>query len=101
MLERGARLSMQAVASELRGDLLTYGYLTISTTLMFTLLGTALGTKEDRMRALMMTDALTGLFNRRYLNQRLLDELARVARYGGELSLLVIDVDRFKQVNDL
>ena len=50
------------------------------------------------MRA--MQDPLTGLFNRRYLEQRLDQEVTFAARHGGVLSLLLIDVDHFKSVND-
>ncbi len=46
------------------------------------------------------TDALTGLFNRRYLMARLDEELARARRYRHRLCLMVIDLDHFKQVND-
>lgn len=45
-------------------------------------------------------DPLTGVFNRRYLERRLGDEMARTKRYGQELSVLMFDIDRFKQVND-
>ncbi len=45
-------------------------------------------------------DVLTGLTNRRGFDQRLNDEVARAHRYGHPLSLLMIDIDDFKQVND-
>lgn len=45
-------------------------------------------------------DDLTGLHNRKYFNERLLDEVDRARRYGGDVSLLMCDVDYFKQVND-
>lgn len=45
-------------------------------------------------------DGLTGLYNYRHFAERLEIELARAARYQTPLSLLVIDVDRFKNVND-
>ena len=45
-------------------------------------------------------DALTGLINRRGFDQRLSAEIARASRYGHPLSLLMIDIDDFKQVND-
>jgi len=88
------------LASELRGDVAGYLYLTCSTAVVLASCGFVLGNNADRMRALMMTDPLTGLFNRRYLDQRLRHEAARIARYGGELSLMVIDVDRLKEIND-
>jgi len=45
-------------------------------------------------------DDLTGLHNRRYFNERLMDEVDRAKRYGGTISLLLADIDHFKQVND-
>lgn len=47
-----------------------------------------------------ITDALTGLYNRRYLQHRLVDELARARREGRPLACLMLDVDHFKPVND-
>jgi diguanylate cyclase (GGDEF)-like protein len=45
-------------------------------------------------------DALTGLFNRRYIEQRLEDEIARSQRYGSALAVIMFDVDGLKQMND-
>ncbi len=45
-------------------------------------------------------DALTGVFNRRYFDSVLPQELARAKRYQDLTSLLLVDVDRFKRVND-
>jgi diguanylate cyclase (GGDEF)-like protein len=47
-----------------------------------------------------MTDALTGLYNRRSLESLLQREVALAERHGVPLSLVIIDMDRFKQVND-
>ncbi|QYZ66308.1 MAG: sensor domain-containing diguanylate cyclase [Gammaproteobacteria bacterium (ex Lamellibrachia satsuma)] len=47
-----------------------------------------------------LTDALTGMHNRRYLDRRLKEELARANRYRQPMSCLFIDADHFKQVND-
>jgi diguanylate cyclase (GGDEF)-like protein len=46
------------------------------------------------------TDHLTGLFNRRYLMEALDKEVQRNTRKGGNLSLIMLDIDLFKQVND-
>jgi two-component system cell cycle response regulator len=51
-------------------------------------------------RHLSMHDALTGLFNRRAFDELLLRELASCSRYGDTLSLVTIDLDHFKVVND-
>jgi diguanylate cyclase (GGDEF)-like protein len=55
---------------------------------------------EERIRELATTDDLTGLRNRRYVTERLADELARARRYRDPLSCVLFDVDRFKVVND-
>jgi diguanylate cyclase (GGDEF)-like protein len=47
-----------------------------------------------------ITDPLLSIFNRRYLDQRLNEEIARAQRYKLPLSLLLMDIDHFKQVND-
>jgi diguanylate cyclase (GGDEF)-like protein len=47
-----------------------------------------------------LTDVLTGLPNRRYLDRHLSQELARVQRHGGNVSVLVLDMEDFKQIND-
>ena len=49
---------------------------------------------------LSITDELTGMYNYRYLQQRLDDEIERARRYGRSLSLLMLDVDDFKLYND-
>lgn len=46
------------------------------------------------------TDVLTGLHNRRYLEGKMLEERTRSARYGTVVSLVIIDIDHFKRVND-
>ncbi len=46
------------------------------------------------------TDPLTGLFNRRYFFARVRNELKRYDRYGDRFSIILIDADHFKQVND-
>ena len=47
-----------------------------------------------------ITDFLTGWHNRRYLQQRLKEELARAQRGDGSIACLMIDIDRFKSIND-
>lgn len=48
-----------------------------------------------------ITDPLMGIYNRRYLERRLADEVERAKRYGMPLSVLLIDIDHFKRVNDI
>ena len=55
---------------------------------------------EERLRELANRDALTGLFNRRHLHERLGEEIARAARSGRPFSLAMLDLDHFKLIND-
>jgi two-component system cell cycle response regulator len=59
-------------------------------------------TREDnrRLEALATTDPLTRLLNRRALLERLSIEVDRAHRYGSSLSLLLLDIDHFKAIND-
>ncbi|WP_148058209.1 GGDEF domain-containing protein, partial [Pseudomonas brassicacearum] len=49
---------------------------------------------EEELRALSITDSLTGIHNRRYFKERLTTEMARVERGGGKLSVIMLDIDR-------
>jgi len=55
---------------------------------------------EQALQDMNMHDGLTGVHNRRYLDHRLDVELERFRRYGRPLSVLLLDVDHFKAVND-
>ena len=55
---------------------------------------------EQRLYASAVLDPLTGLHNRRHLDARLKSEFAFANRHGTPLSLLLIDIDHFKKVND-
>ncbi len=56
---------------------------------------------NQRNRILSITDALTGAYNRRYLMEQLPRELERCRRYAYPLSVLMCDVDHFKEINDV
>jgi diguanylate cyclase (GGDEF)-like protein/PAS domain S-box-containing protein len=59
--------------------------------------------KKELIRTLNLlstTDGLTGLYNRRALNDQLRQEIGRAKRYGCDLSLILCDIDLFKSVND-
>jgi diguanylate cyclase (GGDEF)-like protein/putative nucleotidyltransferase with HDIG domain len=66
------------------------------------LLATAIASIDERatLAAQASTDPLTGLANRRSLHERLGAEVARSQRHGGILSVAVLDIDHFKEVND-
>ena len=59
-----------------------------------------LRTKAGEFEQLSVTDALTGLLNRRYIEQRLDEEVKRSNRHGYPMSFLLLDVDHFKSYND-
>ncbi len=54
----------------------------------------------ETVRRQSIVDHLTGCYNRRYFDQKLADEINRAARYGRDLSLVLIDIDHFKEIND-
>lgn len=56
---------------------------------------------KDRAEKLSATDALTGIANRRYFDRRLSSEVSRAFRDRSRLSLVICDIDYFKQYNDL
>ena len=55
---------------------------------------------EEAVQSAAQTDPLTGLANRALLGERLSRAVARCRRIGGQLALLYLDLDRFKEVND-
>lgn len=63
-------------------------------------LNRALEAANEQLNVLSTTDSLTGLWNRRYFEQRVTYEMSRSNRYGQALSMLLFDIDHFKWVND-
>ncbi|MCH7923580.1 MAG: diguanylate cyclase, partial [Nitrospinae bacterium] len=55
---------------------------------------------ERKLEVLATTDALTKLYNRAYFTSKLEEEFQRAERYNAHLSLMLIDIDHFKSVND-
>jgi diguanylate cyclase (GGDEF)-like protein len=53
-----------------------------------------------RYREQSLTDYLTGLYNKRYFQARLIEEVSRARRYREKLSLIFCDLDHFKRIND-
>ena len=88
------------IFAELQTRPLAYAYLLVATLMMMSLLGWMVGRKEDLLGRLSTTDPLTGLANRRRLRSAFADELNRAARYETPLSLLLVDLDRLKDIND-
>ncbi len=57
-------------------------------------------TKSKKIEELSLTDGLTGAYNRAYINKNLKQELERAKRYSYPLSIALIDLDHFKNIND-
>lgn len=74
----------QAISSSVKGALLTR----------------ALEEAKRKVEALAVTDPLTGLYNRRHLSFRLKEEYARAKRHQRPLSVIMVDLDGFKRIND-
>lgn len=55
---------------------------------------------EEELRALSVTDSLTGIHNRRYFQERLKAELERAQRDMQDLAVIMLDIDHFKRIND-
>ncbi|MGR4042557.1 diguanylate cyclase [Pseudomonas sp. JDS08PS003] len=55
---------------------------------------------EEELRALSVTDSLTGIHNRRYFQEQLQNEMQRLERVGGDMAVIMLDIDHFKRIND-
>jgi diguanylate cyclase (GGDEF)-like protein len=62
---------------------------------------TVVAAENGRLFHRAITDAITGLFNLRFMHERLVIEVGVAARYGEQISLIVLDIDDFELVNDL
>jgi len=56
--------------------------------------------KTLALEKMAITDTLTGLFNRGHIYERLNQEVEKAERYGSKFSLLMLDIDNFKKIND-
>ena len=65
-----------------------------------TVLGTSVVLRVQRLLRLSTCDRMTGLFNRGYFDERVLEEVSRANRYNRPLTLVMIDIDHFKTFND-
>lgn len=113
--------SWPEVKVELYDHALLYGYMTLGSGLCFAVAGYLIGRAFDamlheqrevraqasameglnlRLEAISVTDELTGMYNRRYFFERLEEYLRAARRHRLPLSLMMIDIDLFKRVND-
>lgn len=86
------------VTFELSDKITINSILTQYMVLLLTLV--SMGLESLRLFRLAVNDGLTGLYVRRYFDIRLREEISRIKRYGGEMGLLVVDIDHFKKFND-
>jgi diguanylate cyclase (GGDEF)-like protein len=54
----------------------------------------------ERMKQLAYLDGLTGIFNRRFFELRMSEELDRAQRFGAGMAVIMVDIDHFKRLND-
>jgi diguanylate cyclase (GGDEF)-like protein len=93
--------TMALIAAATRPD----AFVKISPVVLRTLVGhvqTSLSTalRYDRIRREVVTDPLTNLYNRRFFEQRAREEIERSIRHHVPVTLLMLDVDHFKRIND-
>ena len=86
-------------------DLLVPAIFFFGAIFVFIICTLSLNTAQDMLKINVLqqeniTDPLLGIFNRRYLDRRLKEEISRSRRYGLPLSILLLDIDHFKNVND-
>ena len=74
-------------------------FLVIAASIML-FFGINTASKERELRLLSVTDTLTKAYNRRYFIQKVEDELERAKRSDGKFSLIMLDMDHFKRIND-
>lgn len=109
-----AGLSRESITAIWRGDLVKNGFVLFLLITMLSVFGlTVLSQLRQRMlmerelrhahqtmRDMALTDSLTGIGNRRRLDNALVDELRLAKRSGSSLSLIMLDIDYFKRYND-
>jgi len=78
-----------------------YLYMTFGTVTAFALFGYVLGWIGEGLNQSAITDGLTGLYNHRYVHERLEQEIERSNRYHSSITCVMLDIDDFKKVNDL
>lgn len=85
---------------EIKNNYDIYLYMIFGSMLSFIVFGYIIGKHEDRLETLSILDPLTELYNRRYFKARIEDEFAIARRHKKPLSLAIIDIDKFKMIND-
>jgi len=89
-----------AQATSVQKSILTHLVFLAASTSMMLLFGMNITSKERELRHLSVTDTLTKVYNRRYFIQKIEEELERTKRSGSKFSLIMLDMDYFKSIND-
>lgn len=55
---------------------------------------------QDKLKTLAIRDSLTGVYNRNFFNEIIANEIERTKRYGEKFSIIMMDIDNFKEIND-
>jgi diguanylate cyclase (GGDEF)-like protein len=100
LVRRDKDKSLHRMRSEIAADRAAYIYIGAATAVIFALFGYVLGRHADELADLSETDALTQLLNARGFSSRLRAEIRRAKRYREPLSVLFLDVDSLKRIND-
>lgn len=88
------------IRADVAANPVLYVYMLTATMTVFAAFGIYVGRQEGAMRQWALRDMLTGLYNLRHFRERLDAEIAEAQRQGTPLSLLFLDLDHFKAVND-
>ena len=99
--KQGGDVGLPQVRRHILDERAAYVYVGAATAVIFGICGYLLGRKIDALSQLSETDSLTGLLNARGFSARLCDELKRSRRYREPLTLLFVDLDGLKDINDL
>lgn len=83
-----------------RGALAVMIWFVVAAAILAWGLARTLTRRHERIAQAAMTDPLTGLWNRRHMGETLDREVSRALRFGHEISLIILDVDDFKRIND-
>jgi diguanylate cyclase (GGDEF)-like protein len=83
-----------------RGALAVMIWFVVAAAILAWGLARTLTRRHERIAQAAMVDPLTGLWNRRHMGETLDREVSRALRFGHEISLIILDVDDFKRIND-
>ena len=97
-----------AVRTALEESPWLYAYMLLATSTAFGIFGFVLGVREEqlsranvRLESESITDTVTAIPNRRYFDHRLGESIAMARRTGATVALALLDIDKFKSINDL